>query len=78
MIKQLSTWSLLKSLINTHEIGSIITRKEIVSHIKSLTRSSDSTIDTYRRQLTLNDYLGEHCRGQYIVLKRIPDDIITY
>jgi len=65
----------LINFINTHSIGEIITRKEIIKEIE--TTGEKYTIDIYRRTLTRENYLERIGQGKYKLIKKIPQTLIS-
>ena len=79
----MSTWQMLKEYINNQQIGDTITRKEIVYHIYKgpmpgkFRGSYGSTLDNYRRLLTILGTLEHTGRGEYKVKHHIRKDLST-
>ena len=61
----------IRLICNTHYVGDAITRQELINKVSM--NLSHSTIDHYRRMLTVLGYLGENSLGRYVLLKRIPN-----
>lgn len=81
-LKLKSDWDKLRELINSKEIGDILTRKEMMEYIYNDVHRKLSTTDTRRRQLVVCGYLHNiRCShnviiaGQYRVIKHIPQDL---
>lgn len=77
-LKLKSDWDKLRELINSKEIGDILTRKEMMEYIYNDIHRPLSTTDTRRRQLVVCGYLhnircSHNCIivGQYRVIKHI-------
>lgn len=81
-LKPKSDWQKLVELINSKEIGDIITRKEMMEAVYNNASRPLSTTDTRRRHLVVSGYLHNiRCSqnviiaGQYRVIKHIPKDL---
>lgn len=69
-------WSKFKEYINSAEIGSLITRKDILSHVYGGKHPLTClTIDVYKRCTELNGIISTAGRGMYIKLRDIPVDM---
>jgi hypothetical protein len=80
--EDMNRWQTFKKYINSREIGTIITRKEIMYHIYKgptppNTSSYGSTIDNYRKCLELLGILEVVSRGKYKLCYHIRNDIST-
>lgn len=74
----MNKWETLKEYINSKEVGSIITRKDIIKFNKyRRTSSYGTTIDNYRRCLKILGILGYEDRGKYIVKHHIRKDLTS-
>ena len=69
--KAMSIFDIMSYVINNKDIGSNLLRKELTSSINV----DSSTIDNYRRLLTVTGYLSDVSRGSYIVNKHIEDNM---
>jgi len=68
----MSAFSKLKDYINSIPIGETVYRKELIRCLNS------SSLDLYRRRLSLLGYISEgEGDGSYKKLKQIPDDLKT-
>ena len=67
----MSAFSELKDYINSIPIGETIYRKELVKILNS------SSLDQYRRRLSLLGFISEGNNGKYEKLKQIPLDFKT-
>ena len=67
----MSIYSLVVKCINNKNIGDNITRQELISYVSYET----SSIDVYRRKLTLLGFLSSDGNGIYIKKKNIPSFI---
>ncbi len=78
--KRGSAWKDLRKYINSVGVGNTFTRKEMIEALipsPELVKGHQLTIDLYRRTLTIVEFLEIVSRGQYKVLKRIPDIAIS-
>lgn len=83
-LKLKSDWDKLRELINSKEIGDIITRKEMMEAVYNNASRPLSTTDTRRRQLVVCGYLHNiRCSqnviiaGQYRVIKHIEPELTS-
>lgn len=53
----------------------IISRKQLIWHLKAYGYTRETTIDCYRNYLHRAGYLNTVARGKYIVEKRIPSHL---
>ena len=78
--KRGTAWKGLRNYINSVGVGNIFTRKEMIQALipsPESARGYQLTIDLYRRTLTIVEFLEIVARGQYKVLKHIPDIAIS-
>ena len=79
----MSTWNMIKSYINSQEIGAVINRKDLIYHVyggpmpKKYLGSYGSTLDNYRRLLTKLGLLKHVSLGRYEVKYHIREDLKT-
>lgn len=64
-------WQNLVNFINSLDDATVFTRKDLMTTLD--TPRSETTIDTYRRILTVIGYLSEDGRGQYKKNMSIPE-----
>ncbi len=69
----------LREYINSRGIGTYVTRQELLWNTYGDPHKSRSTVDKWRRQLTVTGYLQDYPnrRGLFRVLKRIPISVTT-
>ncbi len=79
-----SDWQKLRELINSKEIGDIVSRKEMMEYIYNDASRRLSTTDTRRRQLVVCGYLHNiRCShnviiaGQYRVIKHVEPELTS-
>ena len=70
MSNKINTWKLFVNYINEKEIGSTITRKEV---LKNINHRSHWTIDNYRLILTHIGCLKTEKPGKYKIVMKVPD-----
>lgn len=79
----MTTWDKLKTFINDRKIGDIILRKDIIYYVyggpmpKKFGGSYGSTIDNYRKLLTILGTLEWVDRGEYKIKYHIREDLKT-
>ena len=77
----MNKWETFKKYINSREIGTIITRKQIMYFIykgpKPPTSSYGSTVDNYRRCLTILGILEHVDRGKYELCYHIRNNLTS-
>ncbi len=75
-----SIWSLLKNYVNSLEINTIFNRNNLLSCVyvdevvKPIT-ACQTTVDQYRRYLTIGKMLERVSQGEYKKLKNIPEHL---
>ena len=78
-MKKLNKWQTIKEFINRQELGAIINRKEIMQMIYNgpapRTSSYGTTIDNYRRCLTILGILEHVSLGKYKLHYHIRDTL---
>lgn len=77
--EEMTTLDFMRKEINNFKIGEWITRQDLMNS-SYRNCSTDSTIDTLRRLLTLAEYLHDDLskhtiRGRYKILSHIPEDL---
>lgn len=77
--KKDSNFDKLVDYINCQEDGTVILRSDLLYTVYGRSAYiSRSTVDKWRRQLTVCEYLGETAfPGQYIKLVHIPGDLTS-
>lgn len=74
----MSKWETLKNYINSKEVGTIITRKEILKfNVYKRTSSYGTTIDNYRRCLKILGILENEDRGKYKICCHIRKNLTS-
>ena len=73
--KTITLISIIKNYINSKELYSVITRKQLFDECIKSIDFADTTLDSIRRMLTVTCYLEDYQRGQYKIIKRIPEDL---
>ena len=69
-----TNWEVMRDYINSYQIGSTITRKDLMSSVKI---RSSWTVDIYRKILTNIGVLELEKKGQYKVKQKIPNNLTT-
>lgn len=68
-------WENFVHVINEFDVGDIVTRKNLYKILIDSPGYVPSTIDNYRRMITVLGYISEHKRGQYTKIKDLPETI---
>jgi hypothetical protein len=69
----MNTFNKFKTYLNSKNILDYVTRKEIMSNIDGL----DTTIDKYRAWFCAASYLKWINRGEYQIIRKIPDSLTS-
>jgi hypothetical protein len=81
--KVVTAWAKVKAFINKQPIDNIILRKDLIHHVykgpmpKKFNSSYGSTVDNYRKLLTILGILEYADRGQYRVKYHVREDLTT-
>ena len=68
MIKE-SSWSILLKYLSQKNVGDVFSRQELIKALDL----RETTIDTYRRLLRTHLFIVKEKRGEYKIIRKIPE-----